>query len=217
MYRIRFSPYTKADIGMYVENRNRELLCHRVYSNKKDDIYKFMYQHKFDLDDIILETLPDNFEGDDLDLHMLNEYLMYSNQLHKDCKIMTTSEYVSSAVELTVQGLSDYLIFGAAIVRTDIPFIKLTNDLIDRIPMIFAFDYDLLDGSPITPTYRFDTVDGWHGTAYDEEEYYSDESSLDDLYERFQMKICPTKRLPITLEAYIRYFVKHVITKSDLR
>lgn len=214
MYRIRFSPYSKQNKATPNDDN---LLCHRVYSIDDQMIYKFMLQHKFDMSAVTIETLPNDYDGDDLEYHTLQEYQMFSNTTKQIHHIVTTSEYVTAATETVVEGLSDYLIFGEMIFRRDIPFINIVNKLIDDIPMIFAFDYDILDGCPACDTSYFTVKKDLEQFEQEYENSDYDLSSLDDLYNRFMFKINPSRRLPITLEAYVRYFVKHVITFSDRR
>ena len=214
MYRIRFSPYSKQNKAT---SNDDNLLCHRVYSIDDQMIYKFMLQHKFDMSAVTIETLPNDYDGDDLEYHTLQEYQMFSNTTKQIHRIVTTSEYVTAATETVVEGLSDYLIFGEMIFRRDIPFINIVNKLIDDIPMIFAFDYDILDGCPSCDTSYFNVKKDLEQFEQEYENSDYDLSSLDDLYNRFMFKINPSQRLPITLEAYVRYFVKHVITFSDRR
>lgn len=205
MYRIRYRPYCD-DI-----DTETSLSCHRVYSVDKAMVELFIKQHNFDPNETTIETLPDGFDGDDLETHMLEWYTVYSNRDHQYHKIVTISMYVYEAVEEVVKCLGDYLIFGETIFRRDIPFIDKVNRYLDEIPYVFAFDYDLLDGCPSSDTSYFVVKKDLEAFSKAIDEEY-DTSSIDDLYNRFMFKVVPGKPLPITLEAYVRYFVKHVVT-----
>ena len=207
LYRIRFSPYTSYDDNEF------SLSCHRVYSIDKNMILLFMKQHNFDPQQTLIETLPSNYEDDDLESHTLDWFTAYSNKDHQYHKIVTTRTYVIEAVEEVVKCLSDYLIFGETIFRRDIPFIELVNQYLDEIPYIFAFDYDIIDGCPSCDTSYFNVKKDLEQFSRAIDEEY-DTSSIDDLYNRFMFKIVPGKPLPITLEAYVRCFVKLVITNK---
>ena len=209
MFRVRFSPYVNVPQG--INNPDSTLMCHRVYSMDIDMMYKFMKQHKFDEHNSIIETLPDNYDVDDLSLHTLEYYQMKSNVLNKTINVATTQSFVTSAVESIVISLSNYLVFGECILNDNIPFIKLIRDTLDDLPYVFPFDFDMLEGSPSIDTSYFTVKKSTMEEFDSHEDMTYDNSSIDDLYNRFMFKIIPGQILPITLEAYIRYFVKNII------
>lgn len=208
MYRIRFCPYNPKD---YLSNNS--LSCHRVYSMDRNMILLFMKQHQFDMNQIQIETLPDPFEDDDMDTYELKFYKMQSNRTMQVHQIVSSDYYIDQAVEAVVQNLSDYLVFGETIFRRDIPFINLVNHYLDDIPFVFAFDYDILDGCPSCDTSYFNVKKDLEQFAEAIDSEY-DTSSMDDLYNRFLFNVAPNEKLPITLEAYVRWFVKEVIMRK---
>ena len=209
MYRIRFCPYSSRETN----STYSEFSCHRVYSMDRNMILLFMKQHQFDMNETIIETLPDSYDVDDMEQHELQIYKMQSNKTCQIHDIISTKHYVDQAIEAVVQNLSDYLIFGETIFRRDIPFINIVNRYLDELPFVFAFDYDILDGTPSCDTSYFNVKKDLE-QFYESMENEYDVSSLDDLYNRFLFKTLPNEKLPITVEAYVRWFVKNVIMRK---
>ena len=210
IFRIRFAPYSHVN---YHSNKT-SLRCHRVYSTDQNDVLLFMKQHKMDMTSPNLEVLPDDFCSDDLDLHRLHLYQFKSNQTQKVHQIMTTEYYVSTAIEQVTQNLADKLIFGETILRRDVPFVDLINDLLDAIPYIYILDYDLID-------YDYHALDRDYCCKKDLRQFIRDDAEdnmeydtniLDQLYNQLAWKSKPDKQQPITLEAYVRIFIKMVLT-----
>lgn len=205
MFRVRFAPYSS--------NVSHALSCHRVYSSDINDILLFMKQHSFDQGSTNIETLPDSYCEDDVERNMLKFYKMKSNRTNQVYNIMTTEYFVDEAVESVACSLGSYLVFGPIITRREVPFINVINDIIDEIPFIFAFDYNIMEGGPAIDCEYFVVKKDMDQFLKSEEREY-DGSTLDELYNRFLFKVIPGEPLPITLEGYIRCFVKRVVTNK---
>ena len=213
MYRIRFSNYSPFERTGKIRDECDGLSCHRVYTHDVDVLMSFMKQHNFDMNMINVETLSDNYDNDDIELHLLKPYQMKSNRTGKVYQIYSTDYFIYDAVEMIVMGLSNYLVFGEVIFNQEIQFIKSTTEIIEELPYLFIFDFEMMDGGPLTDSRNY-IVKKSTMEDFESHENMDYPTSMDELSSRFSFNVVHDKPLPITIEAYIRYFIKNVILKT---
>lgn len=187
------------------KNKN---LSHKVYSNNKEDMILFLQQHSFDMSMVHIECLTIDEYEKEVDGHiydyLLKGYKMRSNKSQETFMIMTTYDFVYQACEVVCSWLSDSLLFGPPILRTDVEIIKMINDLIHELPHVFVLDHALIDGDS--------------GNIIGDQRYIRSNRSLDSfdltdegyddsyIYESIFNSSFDEDIQPITVEAYVSFF-----------
>lgn len=189
-----------------------------VLAKSIDDMNRFLSQHGFN---DVHESLKihDMRKGRSSDVfHVLQPYKFMSNHKPGVFEVMTCSDFVEHAIDNTANDLSDYSLFGEAILRQDIEFLKMIGELIVKLPHGFVIDYTLADESLLYKSF--------------EEEGSSKGDIVEDIIE-YRKRICspsedPGSRAvqqslhdavpdmsndnngiyPITIEAYVSSFTE---------
>lgn len=185
---------------------NNKNMCRTVYSSNRLAMELFLKQHNFDMSMVNIECISVNdIDGDEgvIENNMLTPHLFHSNYSNELFTIMTTPAFVHEAIEDVCSELSDSLVFGSGIIRTDIQIIEMINDLLYELPHVYILDHMIVDpesGEPyesnnlkyIKNYHKFENL----GMCFDDIGIYDsmfDASIID-------------KPQPITVEAYASYF-----------
>lgn len=186
----------------------------KVFSNNRQDMMLFFKQHNIDINQVEVNYIPnENFNIKVDDDNILASYQFKSNQSNETFNIMTTERLISYALQLVGDHLSDACIFGSAIFRDDIEFIKVIQNLLGEIPHVQILDYGLLDDLNLT------TDTNWMYIKKDklfdpdvEPDWVTNGVDAQDIYESlFDSCISDTTVQPITVEAYVRGFAEMVM------
>lgn len=211
MYRVRFAPYC-----CNYRTAHPELQCCRVYSEKLEEIHMFLKQHNFDESCTFIENIPEDLaDEDDLEEHMLEKYLMQSNEDGSIHEIYSTRRFIDLAINYTSTCLADTLLLGECILRRDIELIRLIIHNMETIPCTEILDFNALDGSSIDDI----TDTSWMIVSKTIEQIV-DNPSMDvtctsGIWEQISNSNMPGYPLPITIEAYVESFVQIIMKRYD--
>ena len=181
----------------------------KVYSHTQQDMMLFFKQHNINLQNVNVEyvdTIKDSQEQ-----HVLKLYKFRSNKSPELFRIMTSEYIIQYALQLAGDHLSDACVFGAAIFRDDIEFIKRIVDLLGKLPHVSIIDYTLLDDINIFG-YDWNCVKSDKLFEYDFAPNLSEIDTQDiyaSLYETSGVDLIQ----PVTVEAYVRAFAELVINQ----
>lgn len=186
----------------------------KIFSNNQQDMMLFFKQHNIDINQVEVDYIPDeNFNIKVEDDNILASYQFKSNQSNETFNIMTTERLISYALQLVGDHLSDACIFGSAIFRDDIEFIKVIQNLLGEIPHVQILDYELLDDLNLTADTNWMYIK--KDKLFDpdiEPEWVTNGVDAQDIYESlFDSCISDTAVQPITVEAYVRGFAEMVM------
>ena len=174
----------------------------------------FFKQHNIDINQVEVDYIPnENFNIKVEDDNILASYQFRSNKSNETFNIMTTERLIAYALQLVGDHLSDACIFGSAIFRDDIEFIKVIQDLLGEIPHVQILDYGLLDDLNLTADTNWMYIK--KDKLFDpdiEPEWVTNGVDSQDIYESlFDSCISDTAVQPITVEAYVRGFAEMVM------
>ena len=186
----------------------------KIFSNNQQDMMLFFKQHNIDINQVEVDYIPDeNFNIKVDDDNILASYQFKSNQSNETFNIMTTERLISYALQLVGDHLSDACIFGSAIFRDDIEFIKVIQNLLGEIPHVQILDYGLLDDLNLTADTNWMYIK--KDKLFDpdvEPDWVTNGVDAQDIYESlFDSCISDTAVQPITVEAYVRGFAEMVM------
>lgn len=177
-----------------------------------DDIEKmrlFLKQHNFDpmasfVDCVMLKDHEDDSE------FMLEPFILKSNYSTKTYTIMSNEHMIYECANEVASILSQSLIFGSAIIREDVPIMKVISELINDLDYTYVLDHTVCDpstGKPFSSACEQYTKVGFpianHSNAWCEPASYDDSA----LYEAITSAVGKEYPLPFTLEMYVSYFV----------
>lgn len=174
-----------------------------VWSDSSDMIEEFIKQHGMRRECLDISIMnKTSLEGCPLHLNddnRLVEYKMGSNTDGKIKTIVTAECYLTDALQGVSEELADSMVFGDAIVRTDIQVIDRIQKLVDQLHYGLVFDYSILDDR------------NFNGYNSEDSRMYPYDMSIvcDAIYASSTVKDVQ----PITYEAYAHYFA-HNIARS---
>lgn len=194
-----------------------ESMRHQVYSFNRELIMLFAKQHGFDTNDININVDPNYKDEDDCigvinERYLLQPYRFKSNFSDQEYHIITCQGFVDKAIEDTAQDITNRLWFDTIIMRRDVEFIRIINQLVKELSHVFIMDNLLIDdfwneesGENYLKSFRIPEIDDYFdvniggvlGTP--EAEYVMDSlfnSSID------------TEVQPITIESYVKSFTE---------
>lgn len=190
-----------------------------VFSHEKHELLLFMKQHNILINESYIEWITDEefYSKYSNKEDLLRFYKFRSNKNNEVYNVMTSKYLLNYALQLVGDHISDNMIFGPAIFRDDIEFIKLISDLINKLPFIEIMDYELLDMDTIALHDSYEWKDVKHDklfnkdidAIYDLFDTCYVYEALNEAFEKHEDDI-----QPITIEAYIRAFVEYVINQS---
>jgi hypothetical protein len=165
---------------------------YRVYSIGRENMIKFLQHHN--LMNFINDIRCCGNDGDVDNGNLRREFSFCSNKKefrNKTFKIFTTSEIVEYAVDKVSQRLCDTLVFGSMSTRTDIKFIDIINECVNKLPHAGILDvYAMINDDSINPDpYELSPVDFIYESMHSNSYSYNKEQS-------------------ITIEAYARCFAE---------
>ena len=131
----------------FTSGSSRSSMKYYVMSSAIEDVYLFLKQHGFhDAKESIMIVPEEEFKPKDYS-HELRIVNFKSNKKPGTFHVMTSEDLITRAIENTANDLSDHSIFGEAILRTDVEFLKITGSLIGKLEHGFVMDFNLADES----------------------------------------------------------------------
>lgn len=194
-------------------NEKHPMLTWKVYAYTREEVDTFIRQYKirfYDVNILYAEQIGKDYDERDV----LKEYTFVSNQDGNKYTLLSTESIIYDAVEYIAEKLSETLIFGSAILKTDIPIIDIINRLIETLKHTSILDYSLLDDDFMA---TLDDIEEMNVRGHirtfsnkiDELEDWPDENDrmysyiFDSLHNA--SILYGTGPEPITLEGYIEY------------
>lgn len=190
-----------------------------VLAESMDDMNQFLTQHGFrDVNDSLTFFPMDKCKASNRS-HILHIYRFMSNHKPGVFNVMTCEDFITHAIETTANDLSDHCMFGEAILRGDIEFIKMISSMLLKLSHGFIFDHNLADESLL---YNAMENDNYKGAMLDMIAEYNNrcdrpsedignqailrslEDAVPDLDNRLGV-------YPITVEAYVSSFTELMI------
>ena len=132
---------------------------------------------------------------------------------------MTSEDLITRAIENTANDIADHSIFGEAILRTDIEFLKIIGSLIGKLEHGFVMDFNLADESMLFNTLEnenqyknriMDMISEYKNHIGAPTEDIGSQTILQSLFDS-----CPDRDTgniyPITVEAYVSTFTELMV------
>lgn len=189
-----------------------------VMSDNRQDMDMFLSQHGFhNVEDSITIIPQEEYKPKD-GTHLLSIHMFASNKEHTIYHVMTCEDFITRALDNVANDTSDHSIFGEAILRTDVEFIKMAAKDLSSLRHAFVMDFRLADESLL---FNHNENDGYKGTMLDMIAEYKNrigapsedtgsQAILQSLYDA-----CPDADTncvyPITVEAYISTFTELMV------
>ena len=202
----------------FTSSSSRSSMKYYVLSNNMDDMNMFLSQHGFrDVNDSITIISPEQYKTKDA-THVLSIHSFASNKDHAIYHVMTCEDFVTRALENVANDLSDHSIFGEAILRSDIEFIKMAVKDLGKLRHAFIMDFRLADESLL---FNHEENDGYKGTMMEMITEYKNrigaptedtgsQAILQSLYDA--SPDADTNCIyPITVEAYVSTFTELMV------
>ena len=186
-------------------------LAYFVITDDIDKMNMFLKQHNFDPASVVIDCVPLKEHESDGEF-MLRPYIIKSNSSDKEYKIMTTEHMVYECGEQIASMMSNLLIFGDAVIRDDLPIMKIISDLVYNLDHVYVLDHTLYDKSSkqlYSSAWEQYTKVGYPEVSVENRLTLQDTpASYDDsaIYESFSNSIGIDFPLPFTLEMYVSYF-----------
>lgn len=180
---------------------------YNVYANNMDEMNMFLTQHCFkNVDNTALEIIPkDKCKNRD---DVLELFSFKSNHSDDVYRVMTTRNFVDKAMDDTSTDLNYTLLFGEAILRSDIEIFKHIHDLLFDLSHVHVKDVLIADDNCINKCgYIKDEIDMRRRYMDSAELPYNDYDSrlvLESLFDSLNNE--PGEIYPITIEAYVSCF-----------
>lgn len=195
---IRFKFFSASSMG---KDRPFE-----VYANTMDEMNMFLNQHCFKgVDENAFAIIPKNICRNKNDM-ILELYSFKSNHSNDIYHVMTTRFFVDMAMENTATDVNFNLLFGEAILRSDIEIFKHINTLLWKLPHVHVKDVLIADDNMIDDNIIKESLDI-------RKEYRLINRPWDDLDSQMVieslydvMSSDPIEVNPITIEAYVSSF-----------
>jgi hypothetical protein len=117
-----------------------------VLAKNMDDLKLFLSQHGFNnVPPEAVKLIPRNKTGKYDENCVLEPYRFKSNSSSEIFTVMTCWRYIDEAVSKLASDLSQYMLFGEAIVRRDVEIFKTIGDLIQNLGVAHVIDFSLCD------------------------------------------------------------------------
>ena len=176
-----------------------------VWSHHREDIDLFMTQHNFNPDAVKITA----FLREDMEHHMdlmqseyrLQKFKLMSSIDHKVYTIMTSTEFITDAVQDVCEELCDSLLLGPCALRCEIEVFRKIVDIINELPYAYVYDADIAE---------VPSESDWEGYRYNGEEMIAN-LDLSYTYDPMYDLVNTSAVQSITIEAYIRCFTGNVI------
>ena len=140
----------------FKSNSSRSSMEYYVLAKSMDDMNLFLKQHGFhDVYDSIQMFPKEEIKSKQL-THILHLNKFMSNRQKGVFHVMTCEDLITRAFENIANDLADHSIFGEAILRTDIEFVKLTVKYLSSLAHGVIMDFNLADESILFNTLEND-------------------------------------------------------------
>lgn len=197
----------------------RSSMTYYVISRSIDDMNLFLKQHGFNNAHDAIRILPeDEFKPKDYS-HELRICIFKSNKQPGTFHVMTSEDLITRAIENTANDIADHSIFGEAILRTDIEFLKIIGSLIGKLEHGFVMDFNLADESMLFNSLEnenqyknriMDMISEYKNRIGAPTEDIGSQTILQSLHDS-----CPDRDTgciyPITVEAYVSTFTELMV------
>ena len=208
----------------YLSTTNKKtMLTTKVYATSREQVSMFVRQHNIKVYDVNIMN-PESFTTDVNESDIISKFIFRSNSDYNDYEIYTTENILSDAINYIAEKLSAVLMFGDAIMRTDIPIIDIINRLIEQMKHAAIVDYMLLDDTSVEvmtndaqehiKTFSNKVKD----TGYDLSDSPSELDVCDYVYESLHgasyMNMCG-KPEAITIEGYVEYIASWLTDRVE--
>ena len=190
-----------------------------VLAENMDDMNQFLMQHGFkDVTDALKIYPAEKYKSSDCS-HILDIHRFMSNHKPGVFPVMTCASFVDHAIETVANDLGDHSVFGEAILRQDIEFIKMIGSIITKLPHGYVMDYTLADESilfkclenGVAKREDIDNTAGWMARTGHPSEDPTAQVILQSLYDATPDLSNDLGIYPITLEAYVSSFTELMI------
>lgn len=179
-----------------------------VWSDDLNTINTFIKQHSFDESTIRKYVIP----GCDIEKHhdilqtdnMLIIKKFKSNSSSEIFNVVTTDEFLDQITQCIGDDLVDALMFGGAILRSDLKFIENICDGIESLEYASICDFELISNDIIDQYYSTDSQD-------DEFPKYPPPADTSYIYDTLYHARSNHDILPFTIEAYVHYFITDIM------
>ena len=203
----------------FTSGSSRSSMKYYVLSESMDDMNLFLKQHGFHNANEAIQILPEEqFKSADYS-RILRICKFKSNHKPETFYLMTTEDLVSRAFENISNDLSDHSIFGEAILRTDVEFLKIIGSLIGKLEHGFVMDFNLADESMLFNSLENDNqyknqimsmIEEYKNRIGAPTEDVGSQTILQSLYDS-----CPDRDTgciyPITIECYVSTFTELMV------
>lgn len=211
-YVFEFNPFGKGTNIKY-----------QTYSQNKSLVEKFIKQHQMGDGLNLIQTLDEHEWVSDPNISeydRLQTYKFKSNRTGKVYDIISTPILVEEAYVYVASELSEACLFGEMVTKRNIPIIDSCCTAIENLDFGFILDLDDMNDE-----YESDISCNKHkwktcvGSTPTEEDFYSEGPSdkivFDTLFDEYSLSNINNKPQPITIEAYISYFVSLITDKLE--
>lgn len=190
-----------------------------VLAENMTEMQQFLSQHGFhDVNDALKLYSGDKYRASNCS-HILKTYRFMSNHKPGVFPVMTCASFVDHAIESAANDLGDHSIFGEAILRQDIEFIKMIGSAITKLPHGYVMDYILADESTLfeclenggTKRDMIENTSDWLIRHSGPSEDPTSQTILQSLYDATPDLDNDYGVYPITVEAYVSYFTELMI------
>lgn len=203
----------------FTSGQSRSSMKYYVLASSIDDMHLFLKQHGFnDAYESIMIVPEGDIKGKDW-AHVLRICRFKSNRNPKTYNVMTSEDLVTRVFENVSNDLSDHSIFGEAILRTDVEFLKMIGSLIGKLEHGYVMDFNLADESMLFNTLEnenqyknqiMDMIAEYKNRIGAPTEDVGSQTILQSLYDA-----CPDRDsnciYPITVEAYVSTFTELMV------
>ena len=183
-----------------------------VWDYNESNIKKFIIQHNMSMNRIKIHTVNsvkqfESFIPEISETDMLECFIFKSNHSEDIYHIMTSRVIVDEIMAILSQEFTMNMRFGTAILRNDVELFERIPDVIDNLDYGTLFDFGMADTVMDNDIYANDNAYSNDSEYYDNDfTYEQDPDVIYSLLKKDSYK--PEQVQPITIEAYIHYFVK---------
>ena len=184
---------------------------YKVYSLNKRMMIQFLRQHRFPVDESLIDIVsPNDSKYIFDDIEELTTYTFGSNKdRSKTFNIVTSPQILNDAIVYVGDRLSAVSLFGNLVMEDSIPLVHETQNLIHKMPLGYILDISGLDDSDTDKNTMSYNKKKWReapaGLA--EQEFFSEGPDDSIIYETLFGLSSADELQPITLESYIESFV----------
>ena len=197
IFKFKFKP-------LNVKNDNME---YEVFTDNRKFMDIFLRQHNFNIDNVYIEII-DGCNGYNVnEVDVLSPFIFRSNKTNERFVVVSTSRFVTDAIENVCSCISDVSLFNDVMFRGDVELIDVITEMINSLPYAAVINHALVtdDGEFVSQYWERYTksmtlcTDGW-------EHPMGDEYIYEMMFEAYTSSTEFKRPQPITIEAYVRNF-----------